>query len=490
MKRLSLFRELYLKGMLDAAHAMTLLFRKGFRHFSRADDTRAQVSPLNEEHKENSTMTVFTQRTRLRAAVSILAASALLVGVAACSSGSGSGSSDNSLAKAGINGVDDGSKLTLWTRAPLEKQAKLLVSAYNSTHKNQVELTVVPNDDYVAKVGAAAGANGLPDLFAADIVYVPNWVKQGLFQDLTGNIDKLSYKDSINKGHLAAGTLDGKEHVLPFVLDLSMLFWNKGLFKEAGLDPEKAPANLAEFAADAKAVQALNKKDTYGTATGLNCGGCLVFTWFPSVWADGKPVMNPAGTKSELASDSAKAVYSTWADLWKSGAVLPSSKDEAGPTWTAGFTDGKVGLMFYPATLLSSTKFDVGVAGIPGSNGGASTFVGGDGLGISKDSKHAAQAWNFESWLMSEKAQVGVLAKDSDVVSRSDLANNEFSSKDPRLVTINEVAGKGETPVSINFQQAFNAPNSPWLTMIRNAVFKGTDSVDKDDAEITAILAQ
>ena len=52
-------------------------------------------------------------------------------------------------------GTDDGTKLTLWTRAPLEKQAKLLVDAYNGSHKNQVALTIVPNDDYVAKVGAA-----------------------------------------------------------------------------------------------------------------------------------------------------------------------------------------------------------------------------------------------------------------------------------------------------------------------------------------------
>ena len=76
-------------------------------------------------------------------------------------------------------GIDDGSTLTLWTRAPMEAQANLLVDAYNESHENQVELTVVPNDDYVAKVGAAAGSGGLPDLFAADIVYVPNWVRRG-----------------------------------------------------------------------------------------------------------------------------------------------------------------------------------------------------------------------------------------------------------------------------------------------------------------------
>ena len=435
--------------------------------------------------------------TRTRSAGTRLAAgvvtAGLLVGLAACTSAKDDTSTGGSTADvtAGTDGTDDGTKLTLWTRAPLEKQAKLLVAAYNDSHKNQVELTVVPNDDYVAKVGAAAGSGGLPDLFAADIVYVPNWVKQGLFQDITAQIDALPYKDAINKGHLTAGTQDGKEHVLPFVLDLSMLFWNKDLYKEAGLDPETPPANMTEYVANAKAIQALNKPDTYGTATGLNCGGCLVFTWFPSVWADGEQVMNEDGTESLLNSDTAKEIYSDWKDMWDSGAVLPSSKDEAGPTWTAGFTEGKVGQMLYPATLLSSTTgFDVGVAGIPGPKGGGSTFVGGDGIGVSKDSKNAAQAWNFLSWMMSEDAQVGVLAKDNDVVSRSDLADNQYSSQDPRLITINEVAGKGDTPVALNFQQAFNAPNSPWLTLVRNAVLGDGSSVDTDNDEITAVLGQ
>ena len=428
-------------------------------------------------------------RSRRMQALAGIVATGLLLGLAACGGSSGGGKSTGAV-KAPPQGVDDGTKLTLWTRAPLEKQAKLLVGAYNSSHKNQVALTIVPNDDYVAKVGAAAGAGGLPDLFAADIVYVPNWVKQGLFRDLSSNINGLSFKSSINKGHLAAGTYQGKEYVLPFVLDLSMLFWNKTLFKAAGLDPDKAPATLAEFAKDAKAVQALGKKDTYGTATGLNCGGCLVFTWFPTIWASGGQVFNSEGTQSMLASDQAKQVYSTWHDLWASGAVLPSSKDEAGPTWTAAFTEGKVGVMPYPATLLSSTKLDVGVAGIPGLTGGSSTFVGGDGLGVSKDSKKPDQAWNFLNWMMSEDAQVGVLAKDNDAVSRSDLADNQYAAKDPRLVTINKLAGEGDTPVALNFQQAFNAPNSPWLTMLRGAILGNGSKIQSDNDAITSVLGQ
>ncbi|MGW8483002.1 ABC transporter substrate-binding protein [Microbacterium sp. NPDC055903] len=416
----------------------------------------------------------------------VLALAGLLGGLAAC------GTSESAEPEEPITaeGVDDGSTLTLWTRAPMEHQANLLVDAYNASHENQVELTVVPNDDYVAKVGAAAGSGGLPDLFAADIVYVPNWVQQGLFQDITEQIDGLDYKDSINQGHLSAGTYEGAEHVLPFVLDLSMLFWNKELFAEAGLDPDKAPATLEEFSEAAQAVQALNKPDTYGTATGLNCGGCLVFTWFPSIWASGEEVLSDDGTEALLAGDAAEEVYETWEELQEAGAILPSSTDEAGPTWTAAFSEGKVGIMPFPATLLPTLEFDAGVAGLPGVDGGASTFVGGDGIGISKDSKQSAQAWNFLNWMMSEEAQVEVLAQDGNAVSRGDLADNEYAAADPRLVTINEVAAQGDTPVAINFQQAFNAPGSPWLTLVRNAVLEGTDTVDADNDEITAILGQ
>ena len=431
-------------------------------------------------------MTTTRRRAALRAATAILAAGALIGSLASCAGGEGATPSE----PIPVDGVDDGATLTLWTRAPMERQAKLLVEAYNDSHENQVELTVVPNDDYVAKVGAAAGSGGLPDLFAADIVYVPNWVEQGLFTDITEQIDGLDFKDSINPGHLSAGTLDGQEHVLPFVLDLSMLMWNKELFAEAGLDPEKAPTTVQEFADAAKAVQDLGKDGVSGTSTGLNCGGCLVFTWFPSIWASGDEVMNADGTESLLASDTAKELYGIWKDLYDSGAVAPGSADETGPTWVAGFQEGKVGIMPYPATLLPALEFDAGVAGLPGIDGGASTFVGGDGIGISKDSKQSPQAWNFLAWMMSDEAQVQVLAKDGNAVSRSDLANNEYAAQDPRLVTINEVAGEGDTPVALHFQQAFNAPGSPWLTLVRDAVMGDGSSIDADNDEITAILSQ
>ena len=88
-------------------------------------------------------------------------------------------------------GVDDGTELTLWTRAATQVRVDQLVQANNASHKNHVTATYVVTDDYQTKIGAAAAANGLPDLFSADVVFMPNWTSAGLFQDMTDRIDKM-----------------------------------------------------------------------------------------------------------------------------------------------------------------------------------------------------------------------------------------------------------------------------------------------------------
>ena len=225
-------------------------------------------------------MRIDRARSTTRRALVALVAAAMALTLAACG---GSDDDDAATSEGGIKptGTDDGSKLTLWTRAPLEKQAKLLVDAYNASHKNQVQLTIVPNDDYVAKVGAAAGSDDLPDLFAADIVYVPNWTKQGLFQDITEQIDGLAFKDTINKGHLTAGTATARSTFCRSCSTCRCSSGTRSCTRRRVLTRRRRRRRSPSSPTQAKKIQALDKPDTYGTATGLNCGGCLVFTWFP-----------------------------------------------------------------------------------------------------------------------------------------------------------------------------------------------------------------
>jgi multiple sugar transport system substrate-binding protein len=169
--------------------------------------------------------------------------------------------------------------------------------------------------------------------------------------------------------------------------------------------------------------------------------------------------------------------FTIYRDLVKEGAVMPAAKGEAGPTWTGIFPKGKVGVMPMPSTTLGlmPPDMDIGVAPIPGPDGGESTFVGGDVLGISSTSKNADAAWDFVSWTVGDEAQVEIMAKNKDVTARTDLADNKYSAADPRLQVINGLVAKGQTPYSLKFGETYNDPTGPWLKIARDAVFGSTD---------------
>ncbi|MEO3874464.1 extracellular solute-binding protein [Nonomuraea sp. B12E4] len=82
---------------------------------------------------------------------------------------------------------------------------------------------------------------------------------QGLFLDVTDKIAALPYKDSLAPSHMKLGTLDARQYTLPHTLDLSVWFWNKDLYEKAGLDPERGPKTLKEFAEQATTIQCLNR---------------------------------------------------------------------------------------------------------------------------------------------------------------------------------------------------------------------------------------
>ena len=439
-------------------------------------------------------MVSFNKLTRTLAGI---AAAALIVPLAACG---GSGNGGTATAE-GIpaKGTDDGTEITLWTRSPLERQAKNVVEAYNKSHKNQVKLEIIPNDDMEGKVGGASQTDSLPDILAGDVVRIPYWASEGIFTDITKQIDGLDNKADLQQGHIEAGTVDGAEYTLPFITDVSVMVWNKNLYKEAGLDPEQGPKSIDQFVEQAKKVAALNKDGVAGSYLAGQSGGALVFDLFPSVWADGESVMNKDGSEATLDNDSMKGVLDADKELANTTNGLGAgSKEETGATWTAPFANGKIGVMPYPNTsttaLFDAEKdggFEVGVAPIPGTKEGkTSTFLGGDAMGISKDSKHVAQAWNFLYWLMQSDAQKEVFADQGDTASNIQTLKTAYKDADPRIQTINSVIidGNGQTPKSPAFNEAFNAAGSPWQLLVQNAVW-GSGDLKADNKAVTDVLS-
>jgi multiple sugar transport system substrate-binding protein len=401
-----------------------------------------------------------------------VALAGMLVVVAGCQRGPAASSSESTDAK------DDGTTITMWTRAPTATFSETLIEAYNSSHKNKVKLTVIPADSYQQKVGTAAGARQLPDVLATDVVYAPNYAAKGMYLDLTDRVDQLPFKATLAPAHMMTATHENKIFGVPHDIDLSALFYNKVLYTRAGLDPDRPPTTLDEVHAHAKKIDALGGK-VDGYFFGGACPGCMLFTTWPMIWASGATVLNDAGTASTLDNEQAAKVYRLYRTMYAEGLVPPAAKNENGPTWTQAFTDGLIGIQPMGATSLQAIKesadVQVAVAPIPGLTGGSSSFVGGDVLGIGANSSRAAQAWDFISWTLSEQAQVEVIAKNRNITVRSDLADNAYARQDPRLATFNKLAGEGQTPISVNFGKTFNDPNGPWTGTVTEAVFGTAD---------------
>lgn len=388
--------------------------------------------------------------------------------------------------------ADSGATITMWARSENVVTPKL-VDAYNASHKNQIKLTIIPGDSYITKVATAAGAKSLPDLLVSDVVYSPNYVQQGIFKDETALVDKLEFKDSLVKAHLDAASLDGKIYAVPFDVDSSIILYNKGLYEKAGLDPEDAPKNFEDIYNDAKAIRKLGGK-TYGFYFGGSCAGCFAYTGMPYGVAAGELPISKDGKTADIDGSGITAAAALYKRLYDEGIAPSSVKSEDGSTWPASFLAGNIGILPLGSGIIGSAKeagIDYGVAPLPSPDGsGTATFVGGDVVGVTSTSKHTTEAEAFLTWSLSETAQVDVWAKNGFLTSRTDLADNEYSSAISGVPEVIKGLANGYTPASVKYGDLFNNANGPWLQGLRGAIFNNDpDALKKAQETIQAELS-
>ncbi len=389
-------------------------------------------------------------------------------------------------------GVDDGSTLTIWARSATEGATRLLVDAYNDTHENQVELTVVPVENYLQKVGTAAGGGQLPDLLASDTSYAPNFVRQGIWSDLSGFLDDADYRDDLAPGPVELGTDGDSVYALPHVVALSVIFQNDEILKQAGIDPTEEIDSLHTLTENAATV-AEAVPDSNGLYYAGAFGASTAFTLIPAIWASGGDVLADGGTVATLDTPEVADVMQAFGDSIRDGGTPATVLDEAGATRNQIFTNGNTGYLLGSSTSLGSfdeAGIEVSVQAIPGLEGGRSTFVGGDVVGISSTSDKVAQAWDFINWTFSEEAQVEVLAKNQYLTTRTDFAENSYAQEDPRVLLLNALVPEGRSAYALNWGPAFSDINGPW-TQIGRAALASTDPaqvLDEGNAEVTAAL--
>ena len=300
--------------------------------------------------------------------------------------------------------------MSLWTRDGNQAQVRTLVDAWNDSHDNQIEVTVIPAGEFVTKVGTAVAGGAAPDIIAIDLIYVPAFAAAGQMTDITDLAKELPYFDELSHSHVRLATYEDKIHALPFNAEGSVLFYNKDLFEQAGLDPESPPTTWAEIAEASEAISALGD-DIYGYYFSGACAGCNAFTFLPLIWASGGDVLNEDGTAATMDDPMVAAALEFYKGLWDAGQVPAGAQVDSGSEFANTFPGGNIGMQGLGAFAINMLKTDFpevnfGVAPLPGMDGGDSSFAGGDSIGIPAGSEYVDEAFEFLAWLTSEDVQL------------------------------------------------------------------------------------
>ena len=384
-------------------------------------------------------------------------------------------------------------KLTMWSRSSSETFMPPLIKAFNASHKTQIELQIVPSDELVQKYATAAAGGSAPDILSLDLVYTPAFAAAGQLEDLTDFAKGLSYFGQLSKAHIGAGTYNGHVYGLPMSADASVLLWNKKLFKQAGLDPDKGPTNWAEITADAAKVNGLGN-GVHGFYFSGACGGCNAFTFMPLIWASGGDILVDGGKRATLDTPQMHDAINFYRDLIAKGYVPESAKTDAGDNFFGGFATDKIGISPIGAFAIGNLvknypSVDFGVTYLPGKDGGKSSFGGGDNFVVTAGHLNKDAVREFLDFVYSVEGQT-MLAQAGSLPTRADVAAEALKPLDQRYKIATDAMALGHTPSSPVYNDIINSRTGPWAQMLTE-VFFGNDvdgSIKKAQDKMQSII--
>jgi sn-glycerol 3-phosphate transport system substrate-binding protein len=224
------------------------------------------------------------------------------------------------------------------------------------------------------------------------------------FDELATAADDKAWMKSFYPAFMANSQTGGKTWGIPFQRSTIVLYWNKELFKEAGLDPNKPPSNWKEML---EYAQKLTKRDASGNVT--QWGVQIPSSGFP-YWLfqglttpNGVELMNSAGTETYFDKPEVIEALAFWVDLGRKHKVMPTGVIEWGTT-PKDFFEKKIAMMWTTTGNLTNVranaKFDFGVAMLPAAKRRGSPTGGGNFYVFKKATKEQqAAAAKFAKWM-------------------------------------------------------------------------------------------
>src|SRR5215210_3518081 len=323
----------------------------------------------------------------------------------------------------------DANAMQMWERSGGNAgMVDILVCAWNAANPSKpINLSYIVHTEMVAKIAQGVATGDVPDLMGMDLIYAPQFENASQLVDITDQTKDWPELADVSPGHKTVATFNDHLFGVPLYADVSALFYNKDLFKKAGVDLNKPPTSLAEIRTYADKITALGG-DIKGYYLPGNCAGCNIFTVGPLMWASGATIEANKCGDEPLVGDGVKQVMQWARDMVAAKNVPDSAQAETGATFAEQFGTGKLGMMgtgnfniVLARDQMKDHPFEFGISLLPGVESGKyASFIGGDLVVIPNGSKRVDDAIAFMHYLLQDTQQVELYAKALNLTTRTD----------------------------------------------------------------------
>ncbi|MEV5678712.1 extracellular solute-binding protein [Streptomyces sp. NPDC052179] len=324
---------------------------------------------------------------------------ALALAATACGSDDESGGSKSSGELSGT--------VTWWDTSTVgseDKVFKKLAEGFEKKHpKVDVKYVNVPFGEAQNKFKNAAQAGaGAPDVIRSEVAWTPEFADLGYLAPLDGT-SALKNQDDFLKQAAASTKYKDKTYAVPQVIDSMGVFYNKKIFKEAGVD---VPTTIDDLKTVSKKI-----KDKTGK-TGLYLRGDDAYWFLSFLYGEGGDLVDASSKSVTVDQPEGVKAFKVVEDLVESGAAKTDATD-GWENMQSAFKDGKVAMMINGPWAVADTlagnefkdKDNLGIAPVPAGSAAQGAPQGGHNLAVYAGSKNLDASYAFVEYMTSVQSQ-------------------------------------------------------------------------------------
>lgn len=304
--------------------------------------------------------------------------------------------------------------LNFWEFSVGEELMRFLLDKFQKQNPDiEVKVQQLSWDYGFEKIVLSVAANNAPDICELGTDWVPKFSSSGVLLDVTEDMADIKDKYLLWEPVTYKGRLYGA----PWLAGTRVLFYNRGLFFKAGLNPDKPPATWDELLFAAKKIKEMGE-DMYGFGIFAAEPYAPWQEFLPFAWGNGGDVLSPDMSECILNSQAVLEAMEFYNRL------KPYSMVDRQPQVNMHFANGKVGMQisgFWNFNLIPrhNPSLNFGVALLPkpsAAKGFSAAFAGGEVFVILKNSKHPKEALKLVKFLMEEENTLEIVKVQRNVV--------------------------------------------------------------------------